>query len=270
MEYFDQHLHTQFSFDSQEDPENYIEIALQRGVKRLVSTEHVEFDYDNASDVIPDFKAQQALYADLKNKYPQIDFVCGAEIGYKSEKVNDALRIIEKFGLDFINLSVHDYKGIDVYYPEKFAPAKPDDMIRWNLDKIIEAAESDIPYKTLCHVDYAFKSAYSIDKTLRFSDYEDQLIPIFKTLVRRKKALEINTKVQCGIGDDKHTEYLVKTYISVGGKLITLSDDAHRTNSYLLDLNRYLDLLKRCKLKELTFFTDGKPVMKNIDDCYLL
>lgn len=266
MKYFDQHLHTRFSFDSKEEPENYINKAIGRGITRFISTEHVEFDY-NGEDILPDFNAQKSLYTALEKKYPNMRLYCGAEIGYKSGRVKDALSIIEKYDFSLINLSVHDYKGVDVYYPKDIGLVSANEMIKWNLEKIAEAVESEIPFNTLCHVDYAFKSALTLDKRVNMSDHEDQLKTIFRSLISKDKALEINTKVQKAIADDAHTEYLVKTYLSLGGKFLTLSDDAHRVDSYLSHVEHYLDLLKRCGVNKLTFFIEGKPTLIDIDDC---
>ena len=269
MKYYDQHLHTRFSFDSEEDPENYLKIAEARGVPVFVSTEHLEFNWDNrGEDWMPDFTAQTALYRDLSEKYPSVDIRRGVEFGYKSDRVKDAMALIKKHGFRLVNLSVHDYKGIDLYDPEICKTIAPEEFLTGNFLKVIEAVSSDLEFDVLCHVDYPFKTAYTADKSLKISAYEDFLKEIFKTVIRRNRAIEINKKVQDRIGSREHLEYILDLYKSLGGTLLTFSTDSHKVDKYLPDATDILSIIKSRGFDSLCFFDDHKPRLVKIDELF--
>ena len=51
--YCDYHLHSKFSFDSNEEPESICEAAIERGVEEICFTEHFEVGAP-VSDIWPD------------------------------------------------------------------------------------------------------------------------------------------------------------------------------------------------------------------------
>ena len=269
MKYYDQHLHTRFSHDSKEEPENYLKIAEAREVPVFVSTEHLEFLWNNeGADWMPDFAEQTALYRDLSKKYPSVEIRRGVEIGYKTDHVKDAIEIIKKHDLQLVNLSVHDYLGIDLYHPEICKEIAPEEFLAGNFEKVIEAVSSDIDYDVLCHVDYPFRTAYTADKSLKISAYEDFLKEIFKTVIRRNRAIEINKKVQDRIGNREHLEYILDLYKSLGGTLITLSTDTHKAENYLPDCTGILSVIKARGFDRLCFFDAHKPRLVKIDELF--
>ena len=263
MKYFDQHVHTLFSADSKEDPAVYAETAANAGLERFVSTEHLEFDWNNEKrDWIPDFAAQKKLYADLSQRYG-ISMEQGVELGYKSDKISDFNAIIADNALTHVNLSVHDYRGYDLYYAHNDM-FSPEEVIEGNLIRIEEAVDSAIDFDILSHVDYAFKTMYAEDQSLCIEKWEKRLESIFRTLASRQKALEINLKVQSVIKSRKHLTYLLGLFRSCGGRFIALSSDAHRAEKYLSDLPFYAAVIAECGFESLCFFVDRKPCLEKI------
>ena len=59
---------------------------------------------------------------------------------------------------------------------------------------------------------YDIIAEYLIDNNLRVSDFEDYLKKIFKLVISKKKALEINIKVQETINNIEHTKYFLNLY----------------------------------------------------------
>ena len=268
MKYFDQHLHSEFSVDSEEKAEAYLLKARSRGVTRFITTEHVEFDWNNENvDYVPDFSAQRALNEVLQRKFPEIKIMQGVEIGYRTELLPRIKKLLTKNDFDLINLSVHDYKGFDMYfYDPKTVGA--DKMLRYNFEKIAEAAGGEIDYDVLCHVDYAFKSAYHYDKSLKIDLYEDFLKKIFSIVIERGKALEINLKVQRSINSRGHVDYLLSLYRSLGGKYLTLSGDSHSVEDYLFSVEKYAAIIKENGFDSLRFFDHRKPFDADIDELF--
>ena len=90
---FDQHVHSSFSFDSNEDLENYINVSNENDI---ITTEHLDFENPiiNYNDSLIDYLKYIGQIKNLNKKYPN-KFFSGIEIGYtqKTEKrVEDFLR----------------------------------------------------------------------------------------------------------------------------------------------------------------------------------
>ena len=191
----------------------------------------------------------------------------GVEIGYRSEYSDRIRATLAENRFDLVNLSVHDYLGYDMYFYD-IKKVGADEMLSYNFAKIAEAVASDLEYDVLCHVDYAFKSARSFDKSLKIDLYEGFLKEIFSILVARDKALEINLKVQRVIDSREHLDYLLSLYRSLGGKHLTLSDDAHRTTDYMRDVEPYAAVIKEAGFDHLRFFEHKKPFDVAIDELF--
>ena len=268
MKYFDQHLHSDFSFDSKEPVINYVCRAESRNVKYLVTTEHLEFDLDHTGkDALPDFLRQREVYDEISKEHPAVTLMQGVEVGYNAQRLSDVKRVLNSFPFDLINLSVHDYKGYDMYAFD-FAPEDADEILKYNFSTIAQAVSDDIDFDILCHVDYAFKSVKKKIKDLKIDLYADFLEKIFKIIVKREKALEINIRVQRSIDDQTHLKTLLSIYKRAGGKLLALSDDAHRLNDYLNETQKYAEIIKSCGFDSLRFYIRRKPIDVNIDQLF--
>ena len=78
-----------------------------------------------------------------------------------------------------------------------------------------------------------------------------------KELIKKDKAMEINTKVQ-SVLPMEHTEYLLKLYKSLGGIHITLSSDAHELRRFCDGFDKYIPVIKKCGFDHLTYIVKRK------------
>ena len=83
---FDQHVHSSFSFDSNEDLENYINVSNNSDI---ITTEHLDFENPiiNYKDSSINYLKYVGQIKNLNKKYSN-KFFLGIEIGYtqKTEK----------------------------------------------------------------------------------------------------------------------------------------------------------------------------------------
>ena len=81
----DYHLHTSFSSDSDNPPENVVRQAVKLGLKSICFTDHNDFDYPPENGEIMfmlDFKPYVDTITSLKEKYSHIiDISTGVEQG---------------------------------------------------------------------------------------------------------------------------------------------------------------------------------------------
>jgi len=261
----DQHVHCEYSMDSEEKIENYLKIAVAKGCKYFVTTDHLDLDInDSGVDWRADYIGEYQYLASIQKDYPSLKLLIGIEVGYKINLLDKIKKIAKEVDFDTINLSVHDYQDVDFYYYDNFEKHGIDNIMHIYFDKELEAMEMFDDFDVLCHIDFAFKTLKKNHPERKIQEYEDQLIKIFKELVKRDKVLEVNTKVQETIHDDDHLRYLLKLYKECGGVHLTLSSDAHSQERYLANFDYYKNIIKECGFDHLCYFVQRKRYLYEI------
>ena len=250
----DQHVHSYYSFDSEQNIEEYLNKAKQIGLSYFVLTDHCDLNYlDNGKDLFFSLEKQFEELRFLQAKFKDIKLLRGIEIGYKPSEISRISNILSSHNFDLVNFSLHEADKIDYYFPEEFKKRGIENTLKHYFDKELDAVMNFDNYDVLCHLDYGFKTAYLADNSLKISDHEEQLTKIMKVVIEKEKALEINIKVQ-SILPIAHTTYILNLYKRLGGKYLTLSSDAHILANYRRDFDKYIELIKKCGFTHLTYF----------------
>ena len=253
----DQHVHSEYSQDSNELLENYIKLAIENGQDYFVVTDHLDYDMAITHiDWLADYKKERIHLNELQNKYPNIRLMEGIEVGYKEHKLTQIYNVLSETKFSLINLSIHDYKEFDFYVREIYEKYSIDYLLNLYFDLAIKAVKTFKDFDVFCHFDYAFKSAIKVDPSLKINKYEDKLIELFKEIIKRDKALEINTKVQEFIKSKDHLLYVLNLYKKLGGKNLTLSSDAHVLKRYKSSFDIMLPIIKEAGFDHLVYFVD--------------
>lgn len=258
MPYYDQHIHSFFSQDSQEDLENYYKIACEKKVNYLVTCEH--FDPHTVVDKFTwkaDYDKLIRLQELYKQKYPFITPLLGIEVGFRQDCLDEINDYVSKYKFDLIQLSLHDDGKVDFYFKDAFIN-NPEDKLEYYFELLYKGINTYKNYDVLSHIDYGFKTAREVNKDLKISKYEAIITKILKTIIKERKALEVNTKVQEKINDDENIIFILNLYKKLGGKRVTLSSDAHSTDRYMSSFNKYMQIIKDCGFNELCYYIQRK------------
>lgn len=251
----DQHIHTSYSRDSKVPIDEYYKIANDMGCKYFVCTDHIEFmSCYNHIDWTVDYPNQDKDLERLSKKYPNVIPLKGIEMGYRRDQLDRMKALMAERQFDLVNLSIHDTPEIDYYFVEHFKKHGVLETLDIYFNNMIDGLVTWDDFNVLSHFDYGFKTAYLIDNTLRVSQFEAYLKEIFSLLITKKKALEINIKVQETINDIEHTKYFLNLYKSLGGSKITISSDAHSAEAYLKHFDKYAKIAKECGFNEVCYF----------------
>ena len=151
---FDQHVHSNFSFDSNEDLENYINVSNKNDI---VTTEHLDFSNPiiNYEDSSIDYLKYIEEIDSLNKKYSN-KFFSGIEIGYtpNSEKrIEDFLKD-KNFNLKL--LSIHQ-NGLYDYMCVNKKLISLEAFIQEYFEQMIQALESSIEFNVLAHFEYGIR-----------------------------------------------------------------------------------------------------------------
>lgn len=249
---FDQHVHSNFSFDSNEELENYINVSNKNDI---VTTEHLDFanpiiNYEDSSiEYLKYIKEITSLNKKYSNK-----FFSGIEIGYtpNSEKrIEDFLKD-KNFNLKL--LSIHQ-NGLYDYMCVNKKLISLEALIQEYFEQMIQALESSIEFNVLAHFEYGIRIV-----DISIVDFDNLaskfLNKIIELIVKKEIAFEVNTKSMYKYKKENLYSYMIEKYLKKGGKLFTLGSDAHNIKDYAYKFDEARKFLLDRNIKEIILFKD--------------
>ncbi|QJX51108.1 MULTISPECIES: histidinol-phosphatase HisJ family protein [Fusobacterium] len=256
---FDQHVHSSFSFDSNEDLENYINVSNNSDI---ITTEHLDFENPiiNYKDSSIDYLKYVGQIKNLNKKYSN-KFFLGIEIGYtqKTEKRIEEFLKDKNFNLKL--LSIHQNGNYDYMCVNKKLISL-EVLIQEYFEQIIQALESSIEFNVLAHFEYGLRM---ID--ISVTDFDNLasvfLNKIIELIVKKEIAFEVNTKSMYKYKKENLYNYIIEKYIKKGGRLFTLGSDAHNIKEYAYKFDEAKNFLLSKNIKEIILFKD-KIIMQKL------
>lgn len=259
---YDSHCHSNNSHDGHNSVDEMCITAIERGINGFVLTDHCEVDLyksEYISRVDNSFKDITLAKEKYKNK---ILLSAGIELGQANYNIKLANEIIKKHNYDFIIASTHGIGDsgdlCNVNY-SNMTVKEVNNLLDRYFKYYLEMANI-CEYDTAAHLTYPLRyieGVYNIKIDL--SKYTDIIDEIFKTIIRRGKALELNTSgLRQNIKKTFPTIDLMKRYLDFGGELITIGSDCHRINDMAADFTTSLEFLEYIGFKYYSFYKERK------------
>lgn len=248
MNYYDQHLHTFLSFDSEERFENY----LVQQPATFVATDH--FDLKNPAhafqDDIPDY--EELLRQQQKFISQPTTFLKGIEIGVVPGQESKIYDYLTTYPYDLQLVSIHQNAQFD--YMDDIVLTKDKYTIMDEYFQQMEHVTEDFKAgHILTHFEYGLRRLNVTSHELA-TRYEEQLTRIFKNIIAKNWGLELNAKSFAKYQNAQLYEYAVPLYQNLGGKLFTLGSDAHIASDFRNQFSQMGAMLKKFGVTELALF----------------
>lgn len=259
----DLHIHTLYSFDSDEAAENYLEKAVANGDKTVGFVDH--YDLDLIVEDLPhkqelfDIEARSSRLAQLQKSFPSVEILSGIEFGYSPKAIEVYRQLLKKHNFDYSMLSVHTLpeKG-DFYYQSVYEKMSSKHIYMLYLQRVYESVCADLDFEIVAHLGYLMRYVPYLNKTLVFDESYELLDRILKKIIERNLFLEINMS---GKGEWGCPEKLIlDRYIQLGGKNFTLGSDAHVLANYKRNFNAAKDYLLSKGIDGTYHFKAHKPI----------
>ena len=252
MDFYDTHAHSFLSFDSEENPRNY----LSKITKVVALTEHLEMDYAyvEGEELIPNFEQTlewQREWAEEKNGNR---LLMGVEIGYSNGNEDRLKRAIAPYSFDLKLLSTH-HNNIYDFMDEK-ANATPEEMLDIFLTQSEEALDHFPEAQIFCHFDYGFR-IYDMNPN-QFKAYENRLVPILKKVIKNGLALELNSKSIFNYENLPMYKWIIPIYQKLGGTLFSIGSDAHKSEDHYMKFDELIQLLDQHGVESVAQFYGQK------------
>lgn len=251
--YYDQHLHTHFSYDSKANFLDY----LANSTGYVVTTEH--FDVANpvtGQTDAPDYDQYLAEITKLNHTHHG-RLLTGIEIGYYQPKEAEIVAYLVDKSYDLKLLSVHHNGEFD-YLDEFVADMDFDVIFDQYLAELSHAIDRNdmIQAHVLAHFDYGIR-LFEVSRA-DLEKYETKLLAVFQKMIDADLAFEINAKSTHLYNHLPLYAYAIELVQRLGGTLFTLGSDGHNLAHYQLAFGELKTWLKAKGIHQLVTFKAGE------------
>lgn len=260
----DMHTHTDNSADCNELMENTVKSAIEKGIEVLAFTDHCDLTYfdirDNDKSIGEAFKQAENLREKYKEK---IKILSGIELGEYVYNKDLGDYMLKSFDYDVVIASIHVRRDNTVFSLTDYSKEKEEDineLLEEYFEDLCELAKV-MDYDILAHLTIPYR--YINGKFKRGFDsreFDEIITEILKTVIKREKALEINTSGVDYYGMLFPDEWIVKKYYDLGGRIITLGADAHVAEHVGLNFDKVEEYLKQVGFTGYYYYEKRKKV----------
>ncbi len=252
----DFHMHSHHSADSQAAMEDMIKSALDKGLKHICFTEHMDHNYPPTEEYPGgawECNVDSYLYELLgyRAKYDrQLEVRFGLEIGMQETVVRENAITAREHEFDFIIGSIHLVNGMDTYWPEFFEGKVPKQAIDEYLQAILNNIKKFENFDVIGHMDYVVRTLPQGESAYKPSDHMDLIEEILNIVIEREKGIELNTSALLkGFSNPNPHRDIIKRYKELGGEIITVGSDAHKPERIATHFDVAEEILKDCGFK---------------------
>lgn len=259
----DIHMHTKHSGDSTTPMEEMVKRGIELGLSLICFTDHMDYDYPpqyendftfTVPDYIRDIEALRNKYAD------QITICTGIELGLVPKLAPRYEELVQTYPFDYIIGSSHLVHGLDPYYTEYWDKYPQNEGYEEYFKTIVANMEAFDNFDSYGHIDYIVRYGPYKNQDYSYNKYEEVIEPILQMLIKKEKALEVNSAgYKYGLGQPHPQEDILKRYKELGGELITIGSDAHKPEHMAYDFATVQQLLLSLGFKHHAIYQNRKP-----------
>ena len=245
---FDTHMHTIFSSDSKMSISEVINTSksLNLGV---CLTEHMDLDYPEENE----FKCDIPRYLETYSNYRSASLLLGIEIGMTQNTLLENEATANKYDFDYILGSIHTVDGLDIYNTLNNNKPPSDDFYKRYYENMLYCVENYNNFDSLGHIDYLFRYAPFPNNEININPYKEIVEAIFLNLIKKDKAIEINTRRLSNPASLQALLETYKFYKELGGRYVTIGSDAHTPSAIGNNIKEALMLAEQLSLKPIYY-----------------
>lgn len=261
MKITDHHVHTEFSGDCSTPMDVIINRAAQLGLKEVMFTDHVDFDYPSVDICFEvDYKKYIKVLEKLTVQYSDMDILLGIEVGYQpglNERIN---QLLNSYDFDFVICSIHAWNGAALDKGDLFKGRSQEEGYRAYFDILKYTIENFDNFDVIGHLDFIVRYGDFENKTIRYKDYKIILDEILSLIIKKGKGIELNTSgLRYKLSSMHPSRAILTRYFELGGRIITIGSDAHKLKDLYADCDKAIAQLKDIGFSEITTFKNRKP-----------
>jgi len=262
--FFDYHLHSHFSADSEMTMKEICQAAIEKGLDEIAITDHHDIDYqDDTIEFLIDKKKYLKEIEKMQKKYEnKLTIKKGIEIGLQSHILQQSKEYLSN-NFDFIIGSFHTVEKSDLYNGDFFEGYNQWEAYIQYLKTVLKVVEKYNHYSVVGHLDIIRRYGNFENKPKLLENKEAAAIieTILKTIIKKNKGLEVNTSGYRLDGKNPLPSFdILRLYYELGGKILTIGSDSHKTKDIAQKFDYTIQKLKEIGFEKLTTFKKMKAI----------
>ena len=256
---FDFHMHSRVSFDGHDTGEALARAALAAGLREICFTDHLDYDPLGKMGILAfDTDTYNAEYDTLE--VPGLAIRRGMEFGMTPDNKTQFQQDLKRRPFDFVLGSVHFVDDLDVYFEEYWSGKTIFQAERRYLESTLECVQIHDGFDVLAHLTYIAKThCHPAPRIVPYEEHKALIDEILRILVAKGKGLELNTSGMDRCGGFLPTADIFRRFKELGGTIVTVGSDAHRTNRVGQYSREGCDLLREI-FGHVCTFADRQPI----------
>lgn len=261
MYYIDYHLHTKYSYDSEESLENICNKAIEMGISEIAFCDHLDIVtnkvFNHNIEIEKRFKEISYIKSLYSNK---ITIKNGIELGQPQANKIETKKFYNIKEFDFIIGSIHNMKNdVEIEFYDYYNNDCLEFYSKY-IDELIEISQY-YDFDVLGHVTLPLRyMPIEISKNIDINIFEEKYRYLFDILIQKDKGIELNTSgLRKGNGETSPSPIVLKWYKECGGELITVGSDAHSQKNVAFGINKGYEILESLEFKYITVYEKRKP-----------
>ncbi len=265
---FNSHVHTNFSHDCKASMEEMCLAAIKSGFCGISITDHYNGDSCISDNAYRNITNSVTLARKLNEQFgDQLLVLGGVETSDVLRKPDYTTRFLKSLRPDSVIFSVHNVfmdsltKNLSRMDFGKLTDEDAYGVIKVYFSELVEGAEK-ADYDILAHLTLPLRYTNGKHgKKLTLDRFNAEIEKILSTLIKKKKALEINTSdVRHQLFDFMPYESIVRKYYGLGGRLVTIGTDAHKPENIAAGFDEAKAMLKEIGFESYCYYKNRKPI----------
>lgn len=266
LQLLDCHLHTaDFSCDSSEALQAYIDRGRELGLHTICTTEHVDFDPHDYCYGYYDYTRHQEQRARVREQpVDGLNVLIGAEVEYQTQFAAQVRGFVVGTEYDFVVGGVHCACGRSVFERAFFEAPERERYLAY-FDEVLHAAQSGL-FDVIGHLDIVKRYGVRHYGPFDPARYADAIDAILRACVDTGTGIEINTSGFRGPPQEPFpTLPVLQRYRELGGEVLTIGSDAHRADDLARNVPDAIALAQAAGFQAITLFVDRQPTWLPIE-----
>ena len=258
---YDCHIHSDFSIDGKFLMEEMVLGAIEKNMKSICFTDHIDFDVTkNRIDI--DFRTDDYFkkIKQVKYKYmDKIEILAGVEIGMQPHLRHRYNEFINNNPFDFVIMSIHSIEREDIHADNFTYDKRPLEALTIYYEYLYQSIKNYNNYDVIGHIDYIDRYFEVPSQIPCFKEYYPYVKQILELIIQQGKGLEMNTAgVKYGLGYYHPKIEILKLYKELGGEIITIGSDAHNPEFIGYEYKEVEKLLRELEFKYIYLYKERK------------
>lgn len=260
--YVDYHMHSTNSSDGFNTVEEMCIAAIKNGFSEIAITDHFEPSTGDENCVS---YTQGAYFNEVlaaRRKFgKQLEIKLGVEIGQPQYYKKQTEEILSNVNYDYVLASAHKLEsGKDMSQLDYSKLSKKEvlDLYLHELNNLVDGFDD---FDCVGHMDLVKRYSFATYlENISLADSRQELEIFLKKLIQKGKGIEINTS---GLRQNSRETLpgldVLKIYKDLGGKILTVGSDAHKTEDLGKGITEAYKLAEEAGFKYITVFTNRQP-----------